>query len=409
MQTFYANLKETPEEFNKAWSDFMAPMGVHVKQACMQKLVEIFPRELVPVVESAFKAKSVPEWEDVFNVSAAKVVASSSLHAGAVADQRHLADSILSLWRMLPASGEWQIELQKNGGTETSAEPVVVKVGADAALVAIYIVAAYWDMGPVNANIVVAAEWQSKLGAEARPNLVKAITSSVDGIKCLETTFVQLADGCSRLVGLSMAATAAVAHSMVLDAAKSIERKMFAKLIASINDIMNKVQESFTENMSNFVDESGTNMWVELDKLSAEGGQLTDEAVQTYVKICGMKTSKDFYIDFRFWNENIVTFHSHAKALCVAGGGADVNGWDDSHTIVSAGRLCGSMTLLQGLTQKPEKQADVLAKTVKGLALLGRGLMDGHVAVQGKVNQVLAAAADSGNNGKPATKKARKT
>ena len=85
-----------------------------------------------------------------------------------------------------------------------------------------------------------------------------------------------------------------------------------------------------------------------------------------------------------------------------------MNGWDDSHTIVSAGRLCGSMTLLQGLTQKPEKQADVLAKTVKGLALLGRGLMDGHVAAQGKVNQVLAAAADSGNNGKPPTKKSQK-
>lgn len=96
--------------------------------------------------------------------------------------------------------------------------------------------------------------------------------------------------------------------------------------------------------------------------------------------------------------ENL-SFQGSLALLCLAPGRPlqlmKYKAWDTDGSVRRAGRLAGSVTLIQGLAADTElaSKAAVLNRTMKGLAILGRGLMEGHSVVVARVNSTLAAAA----------------
>ena len=86
-----------------------------------------------------------------------------------------------------------------------------------------------------------------------------------------------------------------------------------------------------------------------------------------------------------------------AKELIGASGGKiPLQAWDNNESVTQAGKVAASLTLMQGLAAAPADpsfRVDALKKTMKGLAILGRGLMEGHTAVVARVNATLASAA----------------
>ena len=111
--------------------------------------------------------------------------------------------------------------------------------------------------------------------------------------------------------------------------------------------------------------------------------------LKRFLKAAQESGAKQLYQDFRFWNENLCNARSTAKEL--AHEGQVVQEWDFDGVVVQAGKICGSMTLMQGLAMPEDKMVDTLHKTMKGLAVLGRGLMEGHSVVLARVNAVLVA------------------
>ena len=86
-----------------------------------------------------------------------------------------------------------------------------------------------------------------------------------------------------------------------------------------------------------------------------------------------------------------------AKELIGASGGKiPLQAWDNNESVTQAGKVAASLTLMQGLAAAPADpsfRVDALKKTMKGLAILGRGLMEGHTAVVARANATLASAA----------------
>ena len=79
-------------------------MSSFVRAAGARKMAHIFPRALVPLTEHVVQAKSVCLWEGVLTKRAAALGA--SLGAEALVSLRATADSILSLWKVMPANAE---------------------------------------------------------------------------------------------------------------------------------------------------------------------------------------------------------------------------------------------------------------------------------------------------------------
>ena len=149
------------------------PLGdVFVRQGSWRAEDDAYlPRALVLFAERIGQAKSVCLWEDVLTKGAA--APGASLGAEALVGLRATADSILSLWMVMPASAaKWEVELQKIGGTERQPKAVPVKVGMDTALVTISTMACHQDHRTMSTHLNALGNWKDMLEAQERERLL---------------------------------------------------------------------------------------------------------------------------------------------------------------------------------------------------------------------------------------------
>ena len=378
------SLEGASADLLEAWSQFRAAVAGHLKQIGTQKMAQVFPRELVPIAETIPKVQSIPAWEDAMTTQVSAAVALGSQVVGAL---RATVDGILNLWKLMPDIGEWYVEAQKSTGSKGKTTLINVKVAMDAMIVTIYLATAHLELAPSKSKIDALHQWKFKLGAVERPNLAKEITEALVMTKC-NCDAAQICEACSRLAGVGTRSSVAVsAHTMMGEAFKNLGKKNIAKLISMVNDITIHVKRSLVSAMARLSAHECC-LSIELEKLCAEGGKLNDEMTGQLAKAGQHPECKQLFQDFRFWNEHIISIHCNAKEL--APEGVNVEAWDLAEEVQEVGKLCGSMTLLQGLLSPAGSRVENLTKAMKGLAVLGRGLMDGHSVVQARVNEVLA-------------------
>ena len=357
------------EELTKNWGELQSAMSSFIRAAGAKKMAQIFPRALVPLTEHVVQAKSVCLWEDVLTKDAA--AAGASLGAEALVGLRATADSILSLWKAMPASAaKWEVELQKVGGTERQSKAVPVKVGMDTALVTISTMAYHLDHRTMSTHLKALGNLQDMLEAQEGETTYKRLFAALNCCKCVRETS-HIYDICAKLGGLGPNAEVAnSAHMMLGDASKSIECKSVAQLVGIINDITMHIKRQCRTCLAS-ISKHKCNFAMHLDTLSSEAGQLDAETLHTFVQAAQNEDCKHLYNTFRWWNEHLAVVFMSAKEL-----GHDVEAWDTESEVKEAGMLCGSMTLMQIMAGPQKNMAGVLATVMylKGCCLFDRRL-----------------------------------
>lgn len=406
LQAFEGHDVDSDLDFENKFTSFRSAAAARVKELCSQKVAETFPREFAPIAEVAAKTKSVPGWEDLFNTQVADAMGGSITADGIVA-HRAIADNILAVWKVLPNVGMWQVEVQKNGGSKQKPQVVPIKLGMDILIVTIHVAATYFEFIPITKCVAEASLWKAKVVVDLRPALIKTILAGLERAKCVrEAVMSQLGQFVANLSPVSVVPDASskvcMEPKLLVDAFKALDNKNVVRLVSSINDIIKYAVDGFRTIFTKFAQNKECDL-LDLENLADEGRKLDKAAIEKNVRAGVGPDAKQLYTDFRFWNENLVDVLAFAKEL--AHEGLNISDWDSNDVVKKAGRICGSITLMQGLNAPDETKVNVLTKTMKGLSMLGRGLMDGHAIVQARANEILAAAAAKEAEAPPPKKK----
>ena len=391
---------DVAEDVKQQWADFHKAFCEKIRELTARQLSEVFPREMVPLAEAATKATTLAAWGDLLQAAAV------SCSADSLACLRKLVDAVLQIRTCFNTSStaSWTAQVQRVQKETTHV--VTVTLSIDALLVSVYLAFFHAELHTIFKVELGLKEWEKKTTMNERREIMKDFAEAVTAFKCVHSTSLpQVGEFCSRWP--SSESSTGVARStgtFFFDACKSLTDDKFTHVFSQFNTMLRMAKKSLQHQLGE-VSSMDFNMIGELEKLSADGGAFDDDLLKKFMKVGQSPSAKMLYQQFRFWNEAIVNVYASMKEVS---GSNPIESWDDDENVKEAGMLSGSMTLLQCLAVPDlEQRANTLSKAVKGLAVLGRGLMQGHPAVLARVNKTLAAAAAAA--AQPAAKKAKTT
>ena len=383
------------------WTAFRIAMLQQVQRSVGRKLTAKFPRELTPTAASALQANTLAMWEDMLD-KAGPVV--TSVTQESIATLRAMVDAVLNIRTYL--SKDWAVQVEKKGGTAAKPAITTITMSVDAVMTSIVLVAYRMELRAFLELAVGLNTWEKKFESEERVQVMKDFLKVTELFGCIrQTAMPAVQEFASKFDGDSPTALARNINSFCSEVCKAHTDKAFAVVVKHYNLVIRMAKKLIGQCLGEFSKDGNGNMVEKLDKMSEEGKMIDSDSLKGFVAIGAEDFAKKCYQQFRFWNEAI----SESKAFMMKEQVVDqsfvVEAWGEDDVVKRAGKVAGSMTLMQGLTsQPPEGRAGVLLKTVKGLAILGKGLMEGHSAVMARVNHCLAeaAAAESQASSDPA-------
>ena len=370
-----------------AWDAFRTAMLQQVQQSAGRKLTENFPRELTPLAEQTLKATSVGMWEDML-AKAGPLAASVTQES--MGSLRSMVDAVLTIRRYL--ANDWAVRIDKKAGTTAKPTTTTITISVDAVMTVIVVVAFRKE----SRGFLELAEgfnaWEKKCEIEERVQVMKDFLKATELVGCLrQTTLPAVLEFASKFDGDSPTALARNINSFCHEVCKVLTNQAFAVVAKNFNSVIRMAKKKIGQCLGEFSKPGNRNILDELEKMSEEGKMLDDPTLKDFVGIGTQDFAKSLYQNFRLWNENIAAAHvkmkEHAEQFFV------VETWDEDDVVRRAGKVAGSMTLMQGLTAPADSRVVILKKAIAGLAMLGRGLMEGHSVVLARVNHCLAAAA----------------
>ena len=403
------------DDLAEAWPRFRSAADAHVETKAVDVLSALYPRGLAPLAESVSGAQSLPVWEDTLTTVASAAFSDNDGYSHDVlASLRSVGCGVLQAWKLVNSSDNgkdvgawrpWRVTVQKVVPGKGKKDPQIVSVlvDVDVAVIAGFVMSAYSEMAPVQDAYAPLANWRLKLTVQDRASLLKDFCTAFEAAKRVRTdSLPRLSEFVSKLSGIITPCSKA-ARSLLRDAQKSVLDKRLADVVSKFNSVVKHANSSLKTILGSYAT-TECNVPCELEQLCAENGVLDDKALARYVSSSQGAKSKELYQELRFGNEHVFPPWTLATSLC-----SGVEPWD-SDDVKQVGRFAGSVTLMQGLATDPSRRADILRRTSQGLAMLGRGLMDGHSVVVARVNSTIAsdsaaaAAATAAEQG-PASKK----
>ena len=378
------------------WTAFRTAMLQQVQRSVGRKLTAKFPRELTPVAQQALKANTLAMWEDMLEFWTPLVTSSQE----SIATLRAMVDSVLNIRTYL--SKDWAVQVEKKGGTQAKPVITTITISVDAVMTSIVLVAHRMELRAFLELAVGLNEWEKKCNSEERVQVMKDFLKVTELVGCIrQTAMPAVQEFASKFDGDSPTPLARNINSFCSEVCKAHTDKAFGVVVKHYNMLIRMAKKLMGQCLGEFSKDGNGSMVEKLDKMSEEGKMIDSDSLLDFVAIGAKDFAKKSYQQFRFWNEAINESHSKMQEQ-VMDQSFVVEAWGEDDVVKHVGKVAGSMTLMQGLTSPPAGRAGVVLKTVKGLAILGKGLMEGHSAVMARANHCLAEAAAAESKADPA-------